>query len=95
MYVMPHTRTGWWALWLLAPVLLYPLYWSAFLVLPEAVRATGVVVAVLGVLIIASFVVASVAIFRLKERSLVLIVVAAATLLLVVVFAVGEAVGGH
>lgn len=95
MYVMPHTRTGWWALWLLVPVLLYPLYWSVFLLLPEAVRTTGVVVAALGVLIVASFVVASVAIFRLKERSLVLIVVAAATVLLVLVFAVGESLGGH
>lgn len=75
MYVMP--RTGWWALVLLGPVLLYPLHWSAFLVLPGAVRATGAVVVGLGVLIAASLVVASVAIFGLKERSLVQIVVAA------------------
>lgn len=95
MYVMPHTRTGWWALWLLAPVLLYPLYWSVFLLLPESVRTTGIVVVGLGVLALASFVVAGVAIFRLKERSMVLVGGAAATLLLILFFAVGEVVGGH
>jgi hypothetical protein len=28
---LPPTSVGWWALWLAAAVVLYPLYWSIFL----------------------------------------------------------------
>ncbi len=93
MYVMPHTRIGWLAVALLLPVLLYPLYWSVFLLLPDSVRETAVVVIGLGILIVASLVAAAVAIFGRKERSLLLIALAIATVLLIAGFAVGEAVG--
>lgn len=96
MYAMPHTPMGRRALWLLLPVLLYPLCWSVFLLIPESWRAVSiaVVIGIMG-LAVASLVTAGVAIFREKERSAVLIVIAALTLLLVVTFAVGEAIGGH
>lgn len=93
MYVMPHTRTGWLAVALLLPVLLYPLYWWVFLLLPDSLRETAIVVIGLGILIVASLVAAGVAIFGRKERSLLLIALAIAAVLLVAVFAVGEAVG--
>ncbi len=93
MYVLPHTRSGWWALWLLLPVLLYPLYWSVFLLLPAQVRAGGTVVVALGVLILVSTALAAVAIIRGKDRSVLLITVALGTLLLVLFFAVGELIG--
>mgnify|MGYP003555863940 CR=1 FL=1 len=53
-----------------------------------------VVIAIIG-LAVASLVTAGLAIFREKERSVILIVVASLTFLLVVTFAVGEALGGH
>ena len=43
----------------------------------------------------ASLVTAGLAIFREKERSVILIVVASLTFLLVATLAVGEALGGH
>ena len=54
----------------------------------------AVVIAIIG-LAVASLVTAGLAIFREKERSVILIVVASLTFLLVVTFAVGEALGGH
>jgi hypothetical protein len=84
------------ALWLLLPVLLYPMYWSVFLLIPDSWRAVSiaVVIAIIG-LALASLVTAGVAIFRDKERSVLLVVIASLTFLLVVTFAVGEALGGH
>ena len=95
MYALPHTPMGRRALWLLLPVLLY-LTFAVSLLLPDSWRAVSiaVVIAMIG-LAVASLVTAGVAVFREKERSVVLIVVASLTLLLVVVFAVGEALGGH
>lgn len=96
MYVVPHTPLGRRALWLLLPVLLYPLYWSVLLLIPDSWRAVsiGVVIALIG-LAVAALVTAGVAIFREKERSILVIVIASLTLLLVVTFAIGEALGGH
>jgi ABC-type transport system involved in multi-copper enzyme maturation permease subunit len=83
------------ALWLLLPVLLY-LMFPVYLLIPDSWRAVGiaVVIAIIG-LAVASLVTAGLAIFRKKERSVILIVVASLTFLLVVTFAVGEALGGH
>lgn len=84
------------ALWLLLPVLLYPLYWSAFLLIPDSWRAVSIAVGIASIgLAVASLVTAGLAIFREKERSVVLVVIASLTFLLVVTFAVGEALGGH
>lgn len=96
MYALPHTPMGRRALWLLLPVLLYPMYWSVFLLIPDSWRAVSiaVVIAIIG-LALASLVTAGVAILREKERSVLLIVIASLTFLLVVTFAVGEALGGH
>lgn len=96
MYALPHTPMGRRALWLLLPVLLYPVYWSVFLLIPDSWRAVSiaVVIAIIG-LALASLVTAGVAIFRDKERSVLLVVIASLTFLLVVTFAVGEALGGH
>ena len=96
MHVLPQTPTGRRALWLLLPVLLFPLYWSVFLLIPDPWRALSiaVVVAIIG-LALASLVTAGVAILRDKERSALVVVVACLTLLLVVTFAVGEAFSGH
>ncbi|HEY3410136.1 MAG TPA: hypothetical protein VGK53_18350 [Propionicimonas sp.] len=94
MYVMPHTRIEWVALLLLLPVLLYPLYWSVFLLIPDSLRGVSIaVVAGLGVLALASLVAAGVAIFGRKERSVLLIAVAIGTIVLIALFAVGEAIG--
>ena len=35
---LPSSSVGWWALWLAAAVVLYPLYWSTFLLFPIAAR---------------------------------------------------------
>jgi hypothetical protein len=98
MYALPHTPMGRRALWLLLPVLLYiltPAYMLIAMLIPDSWRAVSiaVVIAIIG-LAVASLVTAGLAIFREKERSLVLIVVASLTFLLVVTFAVGEALGG-
>ena len=36
MDVLPQTQMGRRALWLLLPVLLYPLYWSVLLLIPDS-----------------------------------------------------------
>jgi hypothetical protein len=87
------------ALWLLLPVLLYlvlPVYRLLDLLIPDSWRAVSiaVVIAIIG-LAVASLVTAGVAIFRDKERSVILIVAASITFLFVVALAVGEALGGH
>ncbi len=99
MYALPHTPMGRRALWLLLPVLLYiltPVYLLIDLLIPDSWRAVSiaVVIAIIG-LALASLVTAGVAIFREKERSVILIVIASLTFLLVVTFAVGEALAGH
>ena len=95
MYALPHTPMGRRALWLLLPVLLYLLL-PLSLLIPDSWRAVGiaVVIAIIG-LAVASLVTAGLAIFRERERSVILIVVASLTFLLVVTFAVGEVLGGH
>jgi hypothetical protein len=82
------------ALWLLLPVLIY-LVLPVYRLIPDsrAVRI-AVVIAIIG-LAVASLVTAGLAIFRQKERSVLLIVIASLTFLLVVTLAVGEALGGH
>ena len=99
MYALPHTPMGRRALWLLLPVLLYiltPVYMLIAMLIPDSWRAVSiaVVIAIIG-LAVASLVTAGLAIFREKERSVILIVVASLTFLLVMTFAVGEALGGH
>jgi hypothetical protein len=83
------------SLWLLLPVLLY-LMFPVVLLIPDSWRAVSiaVVIAIMG-LAFASLVTAGLAIFREKERSVILIVVATLTFLLVATLAVGEALGGH
>jgi hypothetical protein len=95
MYALPHTPMGRRALWLLLPVLLY-LVFPVYLLIPDSWRAVSiaVVIAIIG-LAVASLVTAGLAVFREKERSVILIVVASLMFLLVVTFAVGEALGGH
>ena len=96
MYALPHTPLGRRALGLLLPVLLYPLSWSVLRLIPDSWGAvsSGVVIAIIG-LAVASLVTAGVAVFRDKERSILLLVIASLTFLLVATFAVGEAFGGH
>ncbi|MGZ5368276.1 MAG: hypothetical protein ACXWXV_03355 [Aeromicrobium sp.] len=92
MDVVPQSRVGRWALGLLLVVALYPLYWSVFMLIPDSWRAVNIGVAVVIVLIaLTSLVLAGVAIFREKDRSLLLMVLATFTLLLVLSFAIGEA----
>ena len=95
MYALPHTPMGRRALWLLLPVLVY-LMLPVSLLMPDSWRAVSiaVVIAIIG-LAVASLVTAGLAIFREKERSVILIVVASLTFLLVVTAAVGEAFSGH
>jgi hypothetical protein len=95
MYALPHTPMGRRALWLLLPVLLY-LVFPVALLIPDSWRAVSiaVVIAFIG-LALASLVTAGVAIFRQKERSVLVVVIASITFLLVVTLAVGEALGGH
>ena len=95
MYALPHTPMGRRALWLLLPVLLY-LVFPVYLLIPDSWRALSIaiVISIIG-LAVASLVTAGLAIFRDKERSVILVVVTSLTFLLVVTFAVGEALGGH
>ena len=95
MYALPHTPMGRRALWLLLPVLLYFVF-PVVLLIPDSWRAVSiaVVIAMIG-LAVASLVAAGLAIFRDKERSVILVVVGSLTFLLVVTVAVGEALGGH
>ncbi|AKE88297.1 hypothetical protein A4U64_22080 [Rhodococcus sp. WB1] len=96
MYVLPRTQLGKRALWLLLPVLLYPLYWSVLRLIPDSWRALSIAagIAIIGLAGV-SLVTAGLAIFRKGERSILLVVIASLTLLLVVAFAVGEAFGGR
>lgn len=95
MYAFPHTPMGRRALWLLLPVLLYVMF-PVYRLIPDSWRAVSiaVVIVIIG-LAVASLVTAGMAIFRGKERSVILIVVSSLTFLLVVAFAVGEVLGGH
>ena len=95
MYALPRTPMGRRALWLLLPVLIYLLL-PVSLLIPDSWRAVSiaVVVAIIG-LAVASLVTAGLAIFRERERSVILIVGASLTFVLVVTYAVGEAFGGH
>ena len=95
MYALPHTTMGRRALWLLLPVLIC-LVFPVFLLIPDSWRAVsiGVVVAFIG-LGVASLVTAGLAIFREKERSVLVVVVAALTFLIFVVLVVGEFLVGH
>jgi len=83
------------ALWLLLPVLIYLLL-PVSLLIPDSWRAVSIAVVVaIIVLAVASLVTAGLAIFRERERSVILIVGASLTFVLVVTYAVGEAFGGH
>ena len=95
MYALPHTRMGRLALWLLLPVLLYLLF-PVYLLFPDTWRGLRIafVLVIIG-LAVASLVTAGLAIFRDKERSVLVVVIAALTFLLVLTVAVGEALGGH
>jgi hypothetical protein len=96
MYVLPRTRRGRLALWLLLPVLLYPFYWSVLLLVPDTWRAVSIgFVVVLAGLVVVSLTVAGLALLRDRERSVLLIAVASLTALTVLTLVVGEAVGGH
>lgn len=96
MEVVPQSRVGRWALGLLLVVVLYPMYWSVFMLIPDSWRAVNIGVAVVIVLIaLTSLVLTGVAIFREKDRSLLLIVIGTFTLLLVLAFAIGEAFVSH
>lgn len=96
MEVVPQSRVGRWALGLLLVVVLYPMYWSVFMLIPDSWRAVNIGVAVVIVLIaLTSLVLTGVAIFREKDRSLLLIVIGTFTLLMVLAFAIGEAFVSH
>ena len=95
MYALPRTPMGRRALWLLLPVVLYLVLpvWLLISYLPRALSiATGI--AIIG-LAFASLVISGLAIFREKERSVLVVVLASLTFVVVVAFAVGEALGGH
>ena len=89
MYALPHTPMGRRALWLLLPVLLYiltPVYMLIDLLIPDSWRGVSiaVVVALIG-LAVASLVTAGLAIFREKERSVLVVV-----LVIVIVITTGQ-----
>jgi hypothetical protein len=96
MIFLPRTTMGRRALWLLIPVLLFPLYWSVLLLVPDSWRGASIAagVAIIGLAVV-SLVAAGVAVFREGERSVLLVALASLTFVGVVVFAVGEALGGH
>lgn len=96
MYVQPQTPLGRRALWLLLPVLLYPMYWWVFLAIPDSWRALSIAVGV-GIvgLALASLATAAFAVVRRHERSLAVLGIGGLTLVMVLFFAVGEALGGH
>ena len=95
MYALPHTPMGRAALWLRLPVLLYVVLpvWLLISHLPRAL-SIAIVIAIIG-LAFASLVTAGLAIFREKERSVLVVVLASLTFLIVVTVAVGEFLGGH
>ena len=79
MYVLPRTPMGRGALWLLLPVLLY-LVFPVYLLIPDSLRALSIaiVIAIIG-LALASLVTSGLAIFREKERSVLVVVLASLT----------------
>ena len=93
MYALPHTPMGRRALWLLLPVLLY-LVFPVYLLIPDSWRALSIAITIIG-LAVASLVTSGLAIFREKERSVLVVVMASITFLLVVTVAVGEFLVGH
>ena len=91
MYMVPRSRIGRWALGLALVVALFPLYWSVFMLVPDSWRGLSIGIAVLIPLIaLASLALAAVAIFRQKDRSVLLMVIAALTLFLVLAFGISE-----
>lgn len=95
MYALPRTPMGRRALWLLLPVLLYLVLpvWILVSYLPRAL-SIAIGIGIIG-LAVASLVTSGLAIFREKERSVLVIVLASLTFLIVFAFAVGEVLGGH
>lgn len=95
MYALPRTPMGRRALWLLLPVLLYLVLpvWILVSYLPRAL-SIAIGIGIIG-LALASLVTSGLAIFREKERSVLVIVLASLTFLIVFAFAVGEVLGGH
>ena len=90
MYALPHTPMGRRALWLLLPVLLYMMF-PVYLLIPDSLRAVGIAIGIAIIaLALASLVTSGLAIFRDKERSVLVVVLASLTFLIVVAFAVGE-----
>lgn len=89
----PLTSMGWWALWLAAAVVLYPFYWSVFLLFPIAVRQFVVV----GLLIVAAaaIVTGGLALFRSRDRSVLLVTALVLMLLAASLFALGELLLPH
>ena len=91
MYMVPRSRIGRWALGLALVVALFPLYWSVFMLVPDSWRGLSIGLAVLIPLIaLVSLALAAVAIFRQKDRSVLLMVIAALTLFLVLAFGISE-----
>ncbi len=95
MYALPRTPMGRRALWLLLPVLLYLVLpvWILVSYLPRAL-SIAIGIGIIG-RAVASLVTSGLAIFREKERSVLVIVLASLTFLIVFAFAVGEVLGGH
>ena len=90
---LPSTSVGWWALWLAAAVVLYPLYWSIFLLFPIAARQFVVV----GLLIVAvaAIVTGGLALFRFRDQSVLLVTALVLMMLAASLFAVGELLLAH
>ena len=90
---LPSSSVGWWALWLAAAVVLYPLYWSTFLLFPIAARQFVVV----GLLIVAvaAIVTGGLALFRFRDRSVLLVTALVLMMLAASLFAVGELLLAH
>lgn len=95
MYIAPRSPVGRGALVLLLITVAY-LYLPVFMLIPESWRVVRVAVAVLVPLIaLAALVLAGLAIFRTKDRSVLLIGIAGITLLTVLIFAIGELAAPH
>lgn len=90
---VPSTTVGWWALWLAAAVVLYPFYWSIFLLFPIEVRQFVVV----GLLIVAmaAMVTGGLAVFRLRDRSVLLVTALVLMVVAAGIFALGELLLPH
>jgi hypothetical protein len=95
MYVVPHSPMGRRALWLLLPVLLC-LVFPVTLLVPDSRRVVGIAVAIALIgLAVASLVTSGPAIFREKERSVLVVVMACLTFVIVVALALGELLVQH